>query len=173
MEPVHTLAEALAGMRWRVEPGRFAIVGLPDGDPADRGGRGAGGPGAPGALGPLVEGLPAPFALVREPGETTLVAREEALAPFLERLEGRAGRPAARVERGWAWIRFELPMAWDLVGFLGRVGSRLAEAGVPIAAVSSHARDHVLVPAARLDAARGALESLFGPALEAPATPRD
>ena len=92
---------------------------------------------------------------MREEDETTLLVRAEELAGVLAR------HPGARVERDLAWIRFEQPMGWELVGFLAKVSGALAEAGVPIGAVCSHRRDHVFVARARLDDARAALRRLF------------
>ena len=138
--PHHQLAAALARMRWVEEPGRFVLVGV----------RGA----------PAPEDLllleRAPAQLVREEGETTLLVRAEALPELQER------HPGLRHEGPLAWIRFEAPMAWDLVGFLAHVSGALAAAEVPIGVVCSFDRDHLFVAEAWLERVRAVLDGLFG-----------
>lgn len=141
----HHLAAALAAMRWSLEPGRFALCGFP-GEPA------------PEDLGLVARSAPA--ALVREAGQTTLLVPEASLEAVLAR------HPGARCERGRAWIRFEAPMAWDLVGFLAHVSARLAEAGVPVGVVASFDRDHLFVGEEHLGRSCAVLTALFGPPLE-------
>jgi hypothetical protein len=140
MKPVHELAEALRGMRFSVEAGRFALAGFPE---------------APGPEDFALMRGPGPRQVLREGGETTLFLAEEELPGVLSR------HPGALVERGLAWIRFECPMAWDLVGFLALVTGRLAAAGVPLGAVCGFRRDHVFVAEQHLAAAREALLELF------------
>ena len=127
-------------MRWRVEPAPFALAGFAA-PPTER------------DLACLAD---PPAQVVREGGETTVLAR----LAFVEALLAR--HPGARCERPLAWIRFELPMAWELVGFLARVTGALAAAGVPLGAVCGYSRDHLFVPEAHLPAARAALTRQFG-----------
>jgi hypothetical protein len=72
-----------------------------------------------------------------------------------------AGHANARVERDLAWIRFDAPMGWELVGFLAHVTGRLAAAGVPLGCVCAHARDHLFVARVHLERARSTLRALF------------
>lgn len=137
--PAKDLGQALAGMRFALEPGRFALLAFPE-------------PPWPEDLDAL--GQP-PGMLVREAGETTLFVRAE----VVERV--RARHPAARSEEGLAWIRFEQPMGWEVVGFLARVSERLAAAGVPIGVVCGFSRDHLFVSEQKLAPALEALRSLF------------
>ena len=138
-EPVRSLQEALAGMTFTVEPGEFHLIGFP-GPPS----------------GADLEALASPPAqLVREREETTLLLAGDRAEAVLAR------HPGARVERDLAWIRFETPMAWDLVGFLALVTGTLARAGVPIGAVCGFSRDHLFVARRHLPTARKALERLF------------
>ena len=126
-------------MSFRVEAGRFALVGFPEAPlPAD-----------------FELFARAPAQLVRESGETTLFVREEELARVLAR------HPRAEVVRGRVWIRFEAPMDWDLVGFLAHVAGELAEAGIPIGAVCGFSRDHLFVAEAHLEQARAVLSRSF------------
>ena len=135
------LSDVLRGMRYRVEAGRFALLGFPE----------APGPADLEALADV------PSQLVREVGETTLLVRDTH-APAI-----RARHPGARVVTGLCWIRFESPMDWDVVGFLARVARELATAGIPIGAVCGFSRDHVFVDERYLSLARERLDNLFGP----------
>lgn len=133
------LDEALSGMRFRVEPGRFALLGFDEPPRAED-----------------LAALAAPPAqLVREEGETTLLVREERLGDLCAR------HPGARLERGLCWIRFEQAMGWEVVGFLARVTSALAAAGVPLGAVCGFSRDHLFVAETHLPRALETLRALF------------
>ena len=137
-EPARALAEALAAMRFRVEPGRFALAGFPEPpDPAD------------------LAALAPPAQMIREADETSLLVEEGALPGVLTR------HPSARVERDLAWIRFDAPMGWEVVGFLALVTERLAGAGVPVGAVCGFSRDHLFVGERYLERARAVLRELF------------
>jgi hypothetical protein len=136
-----TLEEALEAMAWEVLPGRFVLLGFPEApEPADLG---------------LLD--PGPAQLVREGQETTLLLPRERLA------EARARHPRARIEEGLAWIRFRAEMSWEVVGFLGRVTSALAAAGVPLGAVCGFSRDHLFLDERHLARAREVLGGLLGP----------
>lgn len=137
-KPVTTLADALERMTFSVDEGPFALVAL-DGPPGPT----------------LATWLSPPAQVVLEDGETSVLAREE------EALAVAAGSPGARVERDLAWIRFDAPMGWELVGFLAHVTGRLAAAGVPLGCVCSHARDHLFVARPYLERARAVLRELF------------
>lgn len=149
--PARELAEAWSRMTFTVLPERYALIGFE---------------GAPTA-GDLQALEATPSQLVRETGESTLLVPEPMLAPILAR------HPGARVERDLAWVRFDAPMAWDVVGFLARVSGELARAGVPIGAVCGFDRDHLFIAARHLPKVRTALSALFPerPGLEA--GPRD
>lgn len=83
-------------------------------------------------------------AVMRDDRETTALVRESSL-PTL---------PAPRrVERGFALVTLDLPMEWDVVGVLASLTAALADARIPVGALSAFARDHLLVPASRLEAA--------------------
>lgn len=137
-DPARDLDEALARMRFIIEPGRFALLGFSDPpDPAD------------------AEALAPPAQMIREADETSLLVGEAALPALLAR------HPDARVERGLVWIRFEVAMGWDVVGFLARVSGALSAAGVPIGAVCGYSRDHIFVGEAHLERTRATLRELF------------
>ncbi|MCA8981640.1 MAG: hypothetical protein H6831_15310 [Planctomycetes bacterium] len=138
-QPARKLSDALRRMRFRVEEGRFALVGF-DAPPV------------PEDWARLGDG---PAQLVREGGETSLLVPERALPELLE------AHPEARVEKDLCWIRFETPMGWEVVGFLALVCGSLADAGIPIGAVCGFSRDHLFLNAARLPVALGVLRELF------------
>ena len=138
-EPTRSLQEAIAGTTWRVEEGRFALVGFPEG--------------------PRVEDLAllgrGPAQIIREEEGTTLLVAMDALEGILER------HPEARVEPDLAWVRFSMAMDWELVGFLAHVTGALAAAGVPLGCVCSFDRDHLFIAEAHLEAAEEVLSDLF------------
>ena len=139
--PAKTLPEALAKMSCRPEPRPMGIVGWPEGGPdqvpfADLGAQ---------------EG---PFQVIREGGEWTVLVDW----PTAQALSG--AHPGANLAGPLTWIRFEMPMDWELVGFLARVAEALAQVGIPIGAVCGFSRDHVFVPTDRASEAFAALAGL-------------
>ncbi|MFT4542003.1 MAG: hypothetical protein ACI841_002256 [Planctomycetota bacterium] len=132
--------EAMASMRWSIEPELFALVGF--NEPPERAD---------------IDAMRPPAQLIREVDETTLLIRERDLAPICERHQ------AARVESGLMWIRFEAAMGWEVVGFLAQVTGALAQAGVPIGAVCGYSRDHLFVANKYEESTRAVLTSLFPP----------
>lgn len=138
MDVAQDLEAAMGRMQFAVEPKRYMLLGF-SGRPAPE---------------DLAE-LEPPAQLIVESGATTLLLAAEGAQAVLER------HPGAELEEDLRWIRFETPMGWELVGFLARVCSALAAAGVPIGAVCSFHRDHLFVAEAHLGAARRALAELF------------
>lgn len=137
--PAADLDTALAQMRVRVEPGRFALLGLAR---------------APRAADLAL--LQPPCQLTFEGGELSLLlpaAQAEALL---------ASEPHAQVARDLCWVRFELAMQWEVVGFLARVTGALAAAGVPLGAVCGYSRDHLFVHERYLDTCVAVLDDLLG-----------
>ena len=71
-----------------------------------------------------------------------------------------AGVPdGVQAERGWACLQLQGPFPFTLTGVLASLLAPLAEAQVPIFAMSTYDTDWVLIPAARLDDALRALSS--------------
>jgi hypothetical protein len=134
-----SLDQALQAMSWEVLDGTFCLVGMEQ---------------APDAEDLALTALE-PAQLVREGGETTLLVGDEHAEGLLAR------HPGARAERDLCWVRFQLPMAWELVGFLALVTGRLAEAGVPLGAVCGYSRDHLFVARAHLPRTVEVLSELF------------
>ncbi len=81
----------------------------------------------------------APFMLLRDAHEVTLL---------LEETDWRTMRYAARdarVESGFRLLTLELELGWNVVGYLALVTRILAEAKVPVGALSAFSRDHLLI----------------------------
>lgn len=91
------------------------------------------------------------FATVRDEAETTAVIAESRL----DALDG-----VEAVERGWKRLSFDATLPFDLVGFLARVTTALADADVSVFAVSAYSTDHVLVKRADLETATQRLSDL-------------
>ncbi|MDX1657490.1 MAG: ACT domain-containing protein [Nitriliruptorales bacterium] len=62
-------------------------------------------------------------------------------------------------ERGWRALAVRGPLDFSLTGVLASLAAPLADAGIPIFAISTYDTDWLLVPGARLDAAVPVLES--------------
>lgn len=63
----------------------------------------------------------------------------------------------AAVEPGWRALAVSGPLAFELTGVLASLATPLADAGVPIFALSTYDTDYILVPAERLEVAAVAL----------------
>jgi uncharacterized protein len=81
----------------------------------------------------------APFMLLRDARETTLLLEEE------DWLAMRHAARDARVERGFRLVTLDIELPWNVVGFLARVTEILAGAGVCVGALSAFSRDHLLI----------------------------
>jgi hypothetical protein len=62
-------------------------------------------------------------------------------------------------DTGWACFKVEGPLEFGLVGVLAGISSALAQAGVPIFALSTFDTDYILVKREQAQAAREALTS--------------
>ena len=79
------------------------------------------------------------FMLLRDGREVTLLCEED---------DWRAMRHAARdakAEGDFRLVTFDIELPWDVVGFLAHVTRILAEAAVPVGALSAFTRDHLLI----------------------------
>ena len=126
--PDTDIAELLRRTRVEVAPGTFVLAGMRHEDWA----RLLENP----ELSPRADAL---FMLLRDARETTLLVEEE---------DWRAMRHAARdarAEGGWRLVTLDIELKWDVVGYLARVTAILAEAGIPVGALSAFSRDHLLV----------------------------
>jgi hypothetical protein len=97
-----------------------------------------------------------PFAaLIVDKNELTLVLADDELEEFAKRLPG-----YTRAETSYRLITFDIELPPDLTGFMARISTALAEAGVPILPLAAYSRDHILVPAEQYDTTINALEAL-------------
>jgi uncharacterized protein len=81
----------------------------------------------------------APFMLLRDEHEVTLL---------LDETDWRTMRYAvrdARLEADFRLLTFDIELDWQVVGFLARVTTILAEAGISCGALSAFSRDHILI----------------------------
>ena len=90
------------------------------------------------------------FATVDDGRELTHVVREDRLGDVETR----------RAEPGWVLLTFDADLPLELVGFLARVATELAEAGVSVFVLSAYSTDHVLVKEADADRAVETLSEL-------------
>lgn len=82
---------------------------------------------------------------------------------FLEREGWTAVRKAAETtepSNRWAWLELSVNSDLNAVGFLARVATALADAGVPCNAVAAYHHDHIFVPEDKADTAILALQDL-------------
>ena len=86
-------------------------------------------------------------AVTRTDDELSVVCAQEAVPDGVQ------------AERGWRVLKLEGPFAFTLTGVLAAVLVPLADAGVPIFALSTFDTDYVLVPGARADDAVAALRA--------------
>ncbi|MFL6230468.1 MAG: ACT domain-containing protein [Pyrinomonadaceae bacterium] len=89
----------------------------------------------------------APFMLLRDTHETTLLIEED------DWLTMRHAARDARVETGFRLVTLDIELPWNVVGFLARVTEILAEAGVSVGALSAFSHDHLLIKQDQLGAA--------------------
>lgn len=97
-----------------------------------------------------------PFcALIVDKDEVTMMIPADALAHFGRRLpEHVKGESAYRL------ITIDVVLEPDLVGFMAHVSVALASAGITLMPFAAYSRDHLLVPAEKLDLALKTLEKL-------------
>jgi hypothetical protein len=106
------------------------------------------------AAGALLAEIGSPFcALIADKDEITLLLAQ----PIWERVAARF--PDHRVAAPYRLITFDLPLDFELVGFMALVSAILAEARVSILAISAFERDHIFVPAASFQTAWDALKT--------------
>ena len=81
----------------------------------------------------------APYMLLRDTVEVTLLLDETDWQTM------RHAAREARVEGGFRMLTLDIELGWEVVGYLARVTSILAEAGIPVGALSAFSRDHLLI----------------------------
>lgn len=51
----------------------------------------------------------------------------------------------AKIERGFRLVTLEIELPWNVVGYLARITEILAASEIPVGALSSFSRDHLLI----------------------------
>jgi hypothetical protein len=101
---------------------------------------------APGDISPQPDGQDPFWALVKTREERSLVCVEE-----------RIPRQARTINRGWNALQVVGPLDFSLTGILAGLSATLAQAGIPIFAISTYDTDYILVKSEDLDKAATAL----------------
>jgi hypothetical protein len=83
--------------------------------------------------------MSAPFMILMDKDEVTLLLDETDLAAIRPTLTG------GKIENGYRLLTFDVVLDLSIVGFLAEVSRLLAEAGIPIMALSAFSRDHLLI----------------------------
>jgi hypothetical protein len=139
---ITTAAEALRAAVLYADPERYRILHLPKN--------------AITLAAAIVAEIGEPFAaLLVDKDEVTLVITAGDHQEFATRL-----REARADEIVYRLITIDVETPPGIVGMMARLAAALAEAGIPIMPFAAFARDHILVPEARLEDALAALRQL-------------
>ena len=87
----------------------------------------------------LSPGPDANFMILRDDKEVTLLMQEEDWQRIRHTVRD------AKVERDFRLLTFDLELSWNVIGYLARVTEILAAAEIPVGALSSFSRDHLLI----------------------------
>ncbi|MGH9970833.1 MAG: ACT domain-containing protein [Pyrinomonadaceae bacterium] len=79
------------------------------------------------------------FLIFRDSREVTLLLEEEDWHRIRHIVRD------AKVEGEFRLVTFDIELPWNVVGYLARVTEILAAGGIPIGAISSSSRDHLLI----------------------------
>ena len=96
--------------------------------------------------------MSAPFMIFMDSREVTLLLDDADMATIRPGIDD-----SMKLERGFRLMTFDMPMDFDVVGFIAEVSAILAAADVPILPLSAFTRDHILVKQTDLAAALRAL----------------
>lgn len=88
--------------------------------------------------------MTAPFMIFKDKWEVTLLLDETDFETM------RVGLREARVEKGFRLLSLDIELDFSVVGFFAFVSQKLAEANIPIIALSAFSRDHFLIKQADL-----------------------
>ena len=81
----------------------------------------------------------APFMILRDEHEVTLMLDEADWGTMRHAVRD------ARIEGGFRLLTFDVALGWTVTGYLARITEVLAQAGVPVAALSAFSKDHLLI----------------------------
>lgn len=87
----------------------------------------------------LSPSMAAPFMILKDRWEVTMLLDEKDFSRISEAVQG------AKTHRNLRMISFDVVLDFNVVGFMAAVSGILADAGIPILAVSSFGRDHLLI----------------------------
>lgn len=80
-----------------------------------------------------------PFLVFRDGREVTLLLEENDWQRIRHLVRD------AKIERGFRLVTLDIELPWNVVGYLARVTEILAASGIPVGALSSFSRDHLLI----------------------------
>lgn len=80
-----------------------------------------------------------PFMVLRDTREVTLLLEDSDWQRIQHVVRD------AKIERGFRLVTLDIELPWNVVGYLARVTEILAAGGIPVGALSSFTRDHLLV----------------------------
>ncbi len=80
-----------------------------------------------------------PFLIFRDGREVTLLLEEDDWQRIRHIVRD------AKMERGFRLVTLDIELPWNVIGYLARVTEILAAAGIPVGALSSFSRDHLLI----------------------------
>jgi hypothetical protein len=95
--------------------------------------------------------MTAPFMIFKEKHETTMLLDEIDFGTLRHAVRN------AKIEKGFRLLTFDIELDFTVVGFLAEVARILAEAEIPILALSAFSRDHILIKQENLAEALKAL----------------
>jgi hypothetical protein len=81
----------------------------------------------------------APFMILRDAREVTLLIDEIDYTTIRHAIRN------AKTEGGFRLVTFDIELGWDVVGYFALISKVLAEAEIPIGAVSAFSHDHLLI----------------------------
>ena len=81
----------------------------------------------------------APFMLLRDAREVTLLLDEVDYATIRHQIRG------AQTEGGFRLVTFNIELDWKVIGYFALISEILADAEIPIGAISAFSRDHLLI----------------------------
>ena len=96
--------------------------------------------------------------LIVDKDEITLMIPDELVVEFEKRLSRVPEHKISDIK--YRLITIDLELEPDLVGFMARIATTLAQANVTILPIAAFSRDHLLVPSTQAETALKALEDL-------------
>ena len=87
----------------------------------------------------LSPGADSPFLIFRDGREVTLLLEQSDWDRIRHLVRD------AKIERGFRLVTLEIELPWNVVGYLARITEILAASEIPVGALSSFSRDHLLI----------------------------